>query len=139
MLRACLGRSSVVECGPLACLTRIVIILKVCCRAPRRRSFSQSWDACSESLPCFGIISDFSKTAAWSFAGNAPGSVEDWDKWAEACRIGVRQPLGVDYQGRAYWALGSRAGAWRIYVEECAEDPASSLWGFYEGACKYCS
>ena len=62
-----------------------------------------------------------------------PGSVEEWDKWAEACRTGVRQPLGVDYQGRAYWALGSRAGAWRIFVEEPGEDPASSLWGFYEG------
>ena len=66
-------------------------------------------------------------------AGNAPGSVEEWDRWAEACRTGVRQPLGVDYQGRAYWALGSRAGAWRIFVEEPGEDPASSLWGFYEG------
>ena len=69
-----------------------------------------------------------------SCAGNAPGSVEEWDRWAEAYRAGVRQPLGVDYQGRAYWALGSRAGAWRIYVEEPTDDPACSLWGYYEGA-----
>ena len=45
----------------------------------------------------------------------------------------MRQPLGVDYQGRSYWALGSRAGAWRIFVEEPGKEPFSTLWGFYEG------
>lgn len=73
------------------------------------------------------------------YAGNAPGSVEEWDKWVDACRVGVRQPLGVDYQGRIYRALGSRACAWRIFVEEPGEDPASSSWGYYEGAHKQCS
>ena len=48
-------------------------------------------------------------------------------------RAGVRQPIGVDIQGRSYWALGSRAGAWRVFVEEPAEQPAPSLWGYYEG------
>ena len=91
------------------------------------------------SLPCVGITScpQVRSSLLESCAGNTPGSVEEWDKWAEACRAGVRQPLGVDYQGRAYWALGSRAGAWRIYVEEPQEDPASSLWGFYEGRHRY--
>ena len=45
----------------------------------------------------------------------------------------MRQPLGVDYQGRSYWALGSRAGAWRIFVEEPGEEASSTQWGFYEG------
>lgn len=61
------------------------------------------------------------------------GSAEEWEKWVEGCRAGVRQPLGMDYQGRTYWALGSRAAAWRIFVEEPAAEPGSALWGFYEG------
>ena len=56
----------------------------------------------------------------------------------------MRQPIGVDIQGRSYWALGSRAGAWRVFVEEPTEQPAPSLWGYYEGpqltkrACRVC-
>lgn len=60
----------------------------------------------------------------------AAGSAEEWEQWMEVCRVGVRQPLGTDCRKRCYWALGGRASAWRIYVEE----NDSSLWGWYEGA-----
>lgn len=64
----------------------------------------------------------------------AAGSAEEWEQWMEACRVGVRQPLGADCRSRCYWALGGRASAWRIHVEE----NNSSLWGWYEGACPTC-
>ena len=41
----------------------------------------------------------------------------------------MRKPLGVDYAKRRYWAVGGRASAWRIFVEE----EGGSLWGWYEG------
>ena len=63
-------------------------------------------------------------------AASTAGSAEEWERWMEACRVGVRRPLGADFQRRRYWALGGRASAWRVYVE----DPDSSLWGWYEGA-----
>ena len=63
-------------------------------------------------------------------AASAVGSAEEWERWMEVCRVGVRRPLGADLHRRRYWALGGRASAWRVYVEE----PDSSLWGWYEGA-----
>ena len=62
-------------------------------------------------------------------AASAAGSAEEWEQWMEASRVGVRRPLGTDSHKRCYWALGGRASAWRVYVEE----KDSSLWGWYEG------
>ena len=61
---------------------------------------------------------------------HATGSIEEWEQWKESVRVNSRKPLGVDMQRRRYWALGGRASAWRIYVEE---DEGAS-WGWYEGA-----
>jgi len=44
--------------------------------------------------------------------------------------VGVRRPLGADALRRRYWALGGRAGAFRVYVEE----DEGRAWGWYEGA-----
>jgi hypothetical protein len=44
--------------------------------------------------------------------------------------VGLRRPIGSDYRGRRYWALGGAAGAFRIYVEEAEGGP----WGYYEGS-----
>jgi hypothetical protein len=65
----------------------------------------------------------------------AAASAEEWEQWMEACRVGVRQPLGIDCRKRCYWALGGRASAWRIYVE----DGSCGLWGWYEGNCSLCA
>lgn len=66
-------------------------------------------------------------------AASTAGSAEEWERWMEASRVGVRRPLGADFQKRRYWALGGRASAWRVYVED-STSPDSSLWGWYEGA-----
>ncbi len=62
--------------------------------------------------------------------GPDPAAVRAWLEWTESLRLGLRRPLGVDLQGRRYWALGGGAGAWRVYVEA---GPAGGDWGFYEG------
>ncbi|CAL8466956.1 g6492 [Coccomyxa elongata] len=62
-------------------------------------------------------------------AASMAGSAEEWEQWMEASRVGVRRSLGSDSHKRCYWALGGRASAWRVYVE----DKDSSLWGWYEG------
>ncbi len=73
------------------------------------------------------------KKAAAAAASTA-GSAEEWEQWMEASRVGVRRPLGSDSHKRCYWALGGRASAWRVYVE----DKDSSLWGWYEGVPQTC-
>jgi len=70
-----------------------------------------------------------SKKAAAAAMASTAGSAEEWERWMEASRVGVRRPLGTDSHKRRYWALGGRASAWRLYVEE----HDSSLWGWYEG------
>ena len=57
------------------------------------------------------------------------GSVDEWEAWKESVRVSMRKPLGVDYAKRRYWAVGGRASAWRVFVEE----EEGSLWGWYEG------
>ncbi len=44
-------------------------------------------------------------------------------------RLGCRRPIGNDMRRRRYWALGSLAGAWRVYVEW----DEGRRWGWYEG------
>ncbi len=43
--------------------------------------------------------------------------------------MGLRRALGWDYHRRRYWAFGSAAAAWRLYVES---DNGTS-WGWYDG------
>ena len=57
------------------------------------------------------------------------GTVDEWAKWLEACRTGLRRPLGLDMDRRRYWAFGGTAAAWRVWVEEEQGGP----WGYYEG------
>ncbi len=63
-------------------------------------------------------------------AGGEAGAAAEWERWMDACRVGVRRPLGADALRRRYWALGGRAGAFRVYVEE----DEGRTWGWYEGA-----
>jgi hypothetical protein len=63
-------------------------------------------------------------------AGGETGAAAEWERWMDACRVGVRRPLGADALRRRYWALGGRAGAFRVYVEE----DEGRTWGWYEGA-----
>ncbi len=63
-------------------------------------------------------------------AGGEAGAAAEWERWMDACRVGVRRPLGADALRRRYWALGGRAGAFRVYVEE----DEGRAWGWYEGA-----
>ena len=58
-----------------------------------------------------------------------PSPLELWKRWLTAQNLGIRRPLGVDFLGRRYWALGRQAGAFRIYCE----DPQGDTWGWYEG------
>lgn len=74
------------------------------------------------------VAAEAAKAAAAAVA-SAAGSAEEWERWMEASRVGVRRPLGTDSHKRRYWALGGRASAWRLYVEE----HDSGLWGWYEG------
>ena len=60
---------------------------------------------------------------------HAVGSVEEWMQWRESVKVGMRKPLGLDFNKRRYWALGGRSACWRVYVEEA--DGGS--WGWYEG------
>ena len=57
------------------------------------------------------------------------GTPEEWETWTEACRVGVRRSLGLDFKRRRYWALGRRYGAWTVFVEE----DEGSAWSCYEG------
>ncbi len=57
------------------------------------------------------------------------GSVEAWQEWRKACRVGIRRSLGYDCHRRRYWALGGASAAWRVYVEE----DEGRLWGWYDG------
>ncbi|KAK9821217.1 hypothetical protein WJX81_001314 [Elliptochloris bilobata] len=57
------------------------------------------------------------------------GAAAEWERWMCACRVGLRRPLGSDMQRRRFWALGGRAGAFRVYVEE----DEGRRWGWYEG------
>ncbi|GMH41171.1 hypothetical protein BSKO_09081 [Bryopsis sp. KO-2023] len=72
---------------------------------------------------------------------------DKWMEWLQSCRLGFMKILGEDIRGRRYWAIGGRAGAWRIFVEsfpECYagnepddENPHGgprSEWGWYEGS-----
>lgn len=58
------------------------------------------------------------------------GAAAEWERWMGACRVGMRRPLGTDAGRRRYWALGGRAGAFRVYVEW----DEGRCWGWYEGA-----
>ena len=57
------------------------------------------------------------------------GPVTDWLRWRHGTRLGLRRALGWDYHRRRYWAFGSAAAAWRLYVE--TENGMS--WGWYDG------
>jgi len=66
--------------------------------------------------------------------------LELWQKWHAAQNLGIRRPLGVDYRGRRYWALGRHGGAFRIFCQEpkksskTGEDGhTEGWWGWYEG------
>lgn len=61
--------------------------------------------------------------------GDPRKMLDDWAAWTRSWRLGLRRPLGKDVRGRRYWALGGRAGAFRVYVEEME----GKLWGWYEG------
>jgi len=66
-----------------------------------------------------------------------------WQKWHAAQNLGIRRPLGIDYRGRKYWALGRQSGAFRIFCQqprssrekgEKEEDRhTEGRWGWYEG------
>lgn len=58
-----------------------------------------------------------------------PTPLELWRRWSAAQNLGIRRPLGIDFLGRRYWALGHQAGAFRVYCEE----PEGQRWGWYEG------
>lgn len=57
------------------------------------------------------------------------GPVAEWLRWRDGARLGLRRALGWDYHRRRYWAFGSAAAAWRLYVE--SENGTS--WGWYDG------
>ncbi len=57
------------------------------------------------------------------------GLVADWVKWREGARLGLRRALGWDYHRRRYWAFGSAAAAWRLYIEH----DSGAAWGYYDG------
>ena len=59
----------------------------------------------------------------------SPNFLELWHWWYSAQNLGARRPVGVDFRGRRYWALGRQSGAFRIYCE----DPGDNSWGWYEG------
>ena len=58
-----------------------------------------------------------------------PEPVAVWQKWASAQNIGIRRPLGTDFRGRRYWAMGRQSGAFRVYCESAD----GKAWGWYEG------
>jgi hypothetical protein len=64
-------------------------------------------------------------------------TLELWQKWHAAQNLGIRRPLGIDYRGRRYWALGRQSAAFRIFCEEPSEngqlESTQGQWGWYEG------
>lgn len=97
--------------SPLACGSRAA--LWVCCFLHPAGLHQRPGSAC---LHCHQM-------------GELAGTVEEWAKWLEACRTGLRRPLGLDMDRRRYWAFGGTAAAWRVWVEE----EQGGAWGYYEG------
>lgn len=62
--------------------------------------------------------------------GADAGAAAEWERWMRACRVGLRRSLGTDALRRRYWALGGRAGAFCVHVEE----DEGRGWGWYDGA-----
>ncbi|KAG7673970.1 hypothetical protein Ndes2526B_g02554 [Nannochloris sp. 'desiccata'] len=60
-----------------------------------------------------------------------------WQKWHAAQNLGIRRPLGIDYRGRRYWAMGRESAAFKIFCQEPSTESegeeTEGRWGWYEG------
>ena len=96
----------------------------MCCLRARPWENDSQGDTGLTRLPCVCA------QAAQHAEDAETGAAAEWERWMRACRVGLRRPLGSDMQRRRYWALGGRAGAFCVYVEQ----DEGRRWGWYEGA-----